>query len=789
MAHLKPSRLLEPAYATTRLERSTPLEIAQSGSLEAFLDEREPLEGPDERGRREELLLLLRGMFRDWIQEVGVANGTYADVDAARASGGSLLVSGSYRLGVCTRDSDVDTVCLAPRHVSSEDFFTSFVDKLRAAPGVTHLLPIPDASVPIIELELHGIAFDLQLVVLPTSAVTETFNFLDDGVLATIEDERAVKSLNGPRVNELIHRSVPPKSPFVTLLRALRLWGRARGLYSNKMGFWGGVNFAIVAAFVCQQNPNHTAGAALLLRFFETMVTWPWPKAIMLNTPYELSPQDDVWNPVDNPRYRRDVMPIITPAYPAMNSTFSVLECTKAIMLTEFNRGLALCRRVLSSTSEHIPTAAWAELFAPCTFFLRYEHYLVLDVITAEAAHMPAWKGFVESRIRSLMEFIQNERMPFTSICPYPAPVVRMEEVPIAAPPTVSPVTVATDAPPAAASAQAPNVPDAPPAATEAQAAAPPALPDAPSSDACAPSVPDAPPDAPIAVVVEAKDKTSGASDVEMKAAVGEPPDAPEAVSSVADARPQDSVIVEATPAPASLRRQVYTYFIGIAIHKEKAKDKKLDLSATLGYFKQTLKAWRGYREGMDVRQRMMTWKQLPEEVFPQGRAAADAQRQAMIAAAVARSSTSTSTASTGPETVRRRHEVWQRNSGDAAAAAAIRAAPAAPVYAGIPGLTAMLPPVVVPAAVPVPAVAAVTAAGTKRRIDSVTPSTAAADADVDASRKIARSVAAGAPATSAVPAGSVTPTPTPAALAPTTTRVSAAPPARRPKLAVVLKR
>jgi len=144
-------------------------------------------------------------------------------------------------------------------------------------------------------------------------------------------------------------------------VRCIRLWAKKRGLYSNKMGFFGGINCNLLVCFVCQLYPQarphshsptlpRVAGAAahepsppsppsppfppspphkclrnlrpvtlrpvtlrpvtlrpvtlrqaaaarLLERFFHILKGWQFPTPIMLTPPYDAGLGAEVWDP------------------------------------------------------------------------------------------------------------------------------------------------------------------------------------------------------------------------------------------------------------------------------------------------------------------------------------------------------------------------------------------------------------------------------------------------------------------------------------------------------------
>ncbi|KAG6615613.1 Poly(A) polymerase [Phytophthora cinnamomi] len=364
-------------------------------------------ESPEQLARREAVLERLHHVLQEYALHEGVARFGESQAAARRVQ---LRSFGSYRLGVQSREADIDTLCIAPRHCTRASFFEKAPILLEATPSVTGLHVISDAFVPVIKMKMDGIPVDLLFVSLDLDSVPEDIDILDDKYLRGL-DESSVRSCNGVRVTERILQLVPNQDRFRTTLIAVKHWARVRGIYSNVLGFLGGVNWAILVARICQFYPN-ALPASLLSRFFRIYQMWTWPNPIMLDrvdNPLNLGFPG--WNPKINVRDRLHLMPIITPAYPALNSSYNVMASTRHILKAEFGKGF---NRTLEIETKK---TSWAKLFIAPVFFQRTKHFLRVQITANNAEDFEGWFGWVESRLRHL--FLRLEALPELRVHPF----------------------------------------------------------------------------------------------------------------------------------------------------------------------------------------------------------------------------------------------------------------------------------------------------------------------------------------------------------------------------------
>ncbi|XP_066369591.1 nuclear poly(A) polymerase 4-like isoform X3 [Miscanthus floridulus] len=359
----KPLSLLGPVEA----------DLQRTADLEKFLVEVGLYESPDESARREEVLGKLDQIVKDWVKQLTSQRG-YTDqmVEEANAV---LFTFGSYRLGVHGPGADIDTLCVGPSYVNrEEDFFIVLHGILAQTEDVTELQPVPDAHVPVMKFKFHGISIDLLYASVSLLVVPANFR---------------------------------------TTLRCLKYWAKRRGVYSNVTGFLGGVNWALLVARVCQLYPN-AVPSMLVSRFFRVFTQWQWPNPVMLCSIEEDEVGFPVWDPRKNPRDRCHHMPIITPAYPCMNSSYNVSTSTLRVMMEQFQFGNKICQEI------EMNKASWSALFEPFQFFEAYKNYLQVDIIAEDDEDLRLWKGWVESRLRQLTLKIERDTYGRLQCHPYP---------------------------------------------------------------------------------------------------------------------------------------------------------------------------------------------------------------------------------------------------------------------------------------------------------------------------------------------------------------------------------
>ncbi|KAI0797078.1 poly-A polymerase [Abortiporus biennis] len=358
-------------------------------------------ETEEEAKTREIVLGRLAALVKKFVHKVSLSHGL--SEAAAVAAGGKIFTFGSYRLGVHGPGSDIDTLCVVPKHVSREDFFEVFEDMLKETEGVSEASGVPDAYVPIIKTKISGIPIDLVMARLALPSIPEDLTLQDDNLLRNL-DERCVRSLNGSRVTDEILRLVPNVTVFRDALRCIKLWATRRAIYSNVNGFLGGVAWAMLVARICQLYPNAVAGA-IVSRFFIIMYQWTWPQPVLLKQIEDGPLPVRVWNPKVYPADRSHRMPIITPAYPSMCATHNVTSSTQMIMTEEFKKGSEIVDKVI------VGTAQWSDLFVKHDFFHKYRYYLQVIASTGSSEAQIKWSGTVESRIRQLvmkLEYIDS---------------------------------------------------------------------------------------------------------------------------------------------------------------------------------------------------------------------------------------------------------------------------------------------------------------------------------------------------------------------------------------------
>ena len=274
-----------------------------SSSLLEVSTARQLIESSDGIQNRRRVMKSLDNMLCNWSESL-TPTASYADMLTSRKQVNEkinrpyLLSFGSYRLGVHTPDADVDCLVLAPPHIQRQDFFDSWITVLKNA-NVDDLHPVATAYTPVVKFSMNGIKIDMvfaritslqmnwladcklkleqevmkkkteeQLKMKEENSIEidsqseeqASIEEIDDGLNEIADkiaevvvsddmliglDETSVRCVNGVRVSQYLLATVGTNPTrlenFRLTLRIVKEWARVHGLYSNVLGFLGGV--------------------------------------------------------------------------------------------------------------------------------------------------------------------------------------------------------------------------------------------------------------------------------------------------------------------------------------------------------------------------------------------------------------------------------------------------------------------------------------------------------------------------------------------------------------------
>lgn len=115
---------------------------------------------------------------------------------------------------------------------------------------------VREAFVPCIKMIYKHVDIDLLFARIEWKEVGDNIKNLKDDTFLRNCDSESIKSLNGRRVTDAIMEHIPNMETFKLTLRCIKLWAKNRGIYSNVFGYCGGVAWAILVAYICENNPK-----------------------------------------------------------------------------------------------------------------------------------------------------------------------------------------------------------------------------------------------------------------------------------------------------------------------------------------------------------------------------------------------------------------------------------------------------------------------------------------------------------------------------------------------------
>jgi poly(A) polymerase len=331
---------------------------------------------------------------------------------------------GSARLGIQISNSDLDLLCIIPIPLTVESFLQQVQNKLAGLCERSQL--VTSARVPVLRMKIEGIAVDLLAAA--TSGPPQIIEPLSEAArpfFDPISWSAAVGVFEADLIIETVSHHLS-WDVFINLLKAVRLWAKARKIHGNAWGFIGNFSWTLLTAWTainCNnvtpgllENNNHVGAVSpsppfpkndklpdrLLANFFQILSQHDWRQPIALT---EAGKQYPV-------KKSREWLPVITSIEPCQNSSRNVTRSTAATIQSELNRGAEIAREVLAGNAD------WTALFEPVDLSARSQKFLVLTISSEGVDNIAECAGWIEGNLIGLA--INLEQKLNIDVIPWP---------------------------------------------------------------------------------------------------------------------------------------------------------------------------------------------------------------------------------------------------------------------------------------------------------------------------------------------------------------------------------
>ncbi|RDA89450.1 hypothetical protein CP532_6216 [Ophiocordyceps camponoti-leonardi (nom. inval.)] len=243
--------------------------IQATDELKAALTRHGHLPTVAEDQQRQDALRLLERILND------------SEEDNARMKQVPIVVSpiGSFGLGVWTRTSHLDCLCIGP--MSPNVFFTIAIQRLKAA-GLFNLRRVKSASEKTkLEVHVEGMRFYLDYCVAPSivESYPEVMKRPSTDPSFDLSTQTLAK-LKPLRDISYLRRSIPDTASFRLSHLLIRAWAESRGVYATRFGLLGGFHITVMLVPVCKFLAMEKGGCVrasdIIRSFFHRYAEFDW---------------------------------------------------------------------------------------------------------------------------------------------------------------------------------------------------------------------------------------------------------------------------------------------------------------------------------------------------------------------------------------------------------------------------------------------------------------------------------------------------------------------------------